>query len=54
MSNVELPLPPVESPVPDGAGVAAPDAPALAPALASPLAPAEADGDAADASCSVV
>jgi hypothetical protein len=54
MSSVELPLLPVELPVPEGAGVAAPGAPALAPALDPALAPAEADGDAADASCSVV
>ena len=54
MSSVELPLLPVELPVPDGAGVAAADAPALAPALASELAAAEGDGDAADANCNVV
>ena len=54
MSSVELPLLPVKLPLPDGTGVAAADAPALAPALASELAAAEGDRDAADANCNVV
>ena len=52
ISTVESPLLPVELPLPDGAGVAA--APWLAPALAPALAAAAGDGDAAEASWSVV
>ena len=54
MSSIELPLLPVELPLPDGAGVAAADAPPLAPALAPALDPADEEGDAAPANWSVV